>query len=175
MAGTTQSPDFPTTAGAFDRTGAAQNFSDAFVTKLNAAGTALIYSTFVGGSDLDFGNRLAVDAAGNAYVTGQTKSSNFPTTGGAFDRTLAHPAELPAVRHRQHRRLRVQAERRRLGAQLLDLPGRHRVTTRRAASRSTASGNAYVTGETAVGRLPDHRGRVLAHAARRATTPSSRS
>ncbi len=95
VAGTTQSPDFPTTAGAFDRTGAAQNFSDAFVTKLNAAGTALIYSTFVGGSDLDIGNRLAVDGAGNAYVTGQTKSSNFPTTGGAFDRTLAIPPNCP--------------------------------------------------------------------------------
>jgi len=95
VAGTTQSPDFPTTTGAFRRTGAAQNFSDVFVSKLNAAGTALIYSTFVGGSDLDFGNKLAVDAAGNAYVTGTTKSSNFPTTNGAFDRTLAIPPNCP--------------------------------------------------------------------------------
>jgi hypothetical protein len=88
VAGFTQSPNFPTTAGAFRRTGAVSNFSDVFVTKLNPAGTALIYSTFVGGSDFDFGRRIAIDAAGNAYVTGQTKSSNFPTTSGAFDRSF---------------------------------------------------------------------------------------
>ena len=88
IVGTTQSPNFPTTAGAFRRTGAASNFADVFVSKLNAAGTALVYSTFIGGSDFDFGRRIAIDAAGNAYVTGQTKSSNFPTTGGAFDRTF---------------------------------------------------------------------------------------
>jgi hypothetical protein len=95
VAGTTQSPDFPTTTGAFDRTGAAQNFADAFVSKLNAAGTALIYSTFVGGSNMEFGNRLAVDASGNAYVTGTTKSSNFPTTAGAFDRSQNIPPNCP--------------------------------------------------------------------------------
>jgi hypothetical protein len=95
VAGTTQSPDFPTTTGAFKRTGAVQNFSDVFVSKLNAAGTALIYSTFVGGSDLETGNRLAVDAGGNAYVTGTTKSSNFPTTANAFDRSLAIPPNCP--------------------------------------------------------------------------------
>ena len=95
VAGTTQSPNFPTTSGAFDRTGAASNFADVFVSKLNAAGTALIYSTFVGGSNMEFGNRLAVDAGGNAYVTGTTKSSNFPTTGGAFDRTQNIPPNCP--------------------------------------------------------------------------------
>ena len=88
VVGTTQSPNFPTTAGAFRRTGAASNFGDVFVTKLNATGTALVYSTFIGGSNFDWGRAIAIDAAGNAYVTGQTKSSNFPTTGGAFDRTF---------------------------------------------------------------------------------------
>ena len=95
VAGTTQSPNFPTTTGAFDRTGAAQNFADVFVSKLNAAGTALIYSTFVGGSNMEFGNRLAVDASGNAYVTGTTKSSNFPTTSNAFDRSQNVPPNCP--------------------------------------------------------------------------------
>jgi hypothetical protein len=95
IGGTTQSPDFPTTTGAFKRTGAASNFSDVFVTKLNAAGTALIYSTFVGGSNLESGNSIAIDGAGNAYVTGTTKSSNFPTTGGAFDRSLNIPPNCP--------------------------------------------------------------------------------
>jgi hypothetical protein len=88
LAGTTQSPDFPTTPGAYKRTGATSNFSDVFVSKLNATGTALIYSTFIGGSSFDWGRRLAVDAAGNAYVAGQTQSSNFPTTSNAFDRSI---------------------------------------------------------------------------------------
>jgi hypothetical protein len=95
VGGTTQSPNFPTTTGAFQRTGAANNFSDVFVTKLNPNGTALVYSTFVGGSNLESGNDIAVDADGNAYVTGTTKSSNFPTTAGAFDRSLNIPPNCP--------------------------------------------------------------------------------
>jgi hypothetical protein len=95
VTGTTQSPDFPTTVGAFRRTGSASNNQDIFVTKLNAAGTALVYSTFVGGSKADVGRRIAIDGSGNAYVAGQTTSSNFPTTNGAFDRTLAIPPNCP--------------------------------------------------------------------------------
>ena len=56
---------------------------DAFVTKLNEAGTALAYSTYLGGSSQDFGNGIAVDAAGNAYVTGYTSSTDFPGTTGS--------------------------------------------------------------------------------------------
>jgi len=88
ITGVTQSPDFPTTTGAFDRTGAASNNLDVFVTKLNSTGTALVYSTFIGGSNFDWGRGLVIDSAGNAYVAGQTKSSDFPTTAGAFDRTF---------------------------------------------------------------------------------------
>jgi hypothetical protein len=88
VTGFTQSPDFPTTAGAFDRTGSASNNLDAFVSKLNAAGTALVYSTFLGGGNSEWGRDIAIDSAGNAYVTGQTMSPSFPTTGGAFDRTF---------------------------------------------------------------------------------------
>ena len=88
IVGTTQSPDFPTTAGAFRRTGAPGNVSEVFVTKLNPTGTALVYSTFIGGSDFDWGRAIAVDAAGSAYIAGQTKSSNFPVTNNAFDRTF---------------------------------------------------------------------------------------
>jgi hypothetical protein len=95
IAGTTQSPDFPTTPGAFRRTGSAQNNSDVFVSKLNPAGTALVYSTFVGGSNLEFGNGIAIDGGGNAYVTGTTKSSNFPTTANAFDRSINIPPNCP--------------------------------------------------------------------------------
>ena len=57
---------------------------DAFVTKLNATGTALVYSTYLGGNGDDYGHGIAVDGSGNAYVTGDTASTNFPTTAGAF-------------------------------------------------------------------------------------------
>ncbi len=84
MTGYTASSDFPTTSGAFD-TGYNGN-GDAFVTKMNPTGTGLVYSTFLGGSNYDWSQAIAVDAAGNAYVVGyNTASSNFPTTSGAFD------------------------------------------------------------------------------------------
>lgn len=54
-------------------------YRDAFVAKLNPAGSALVYSTYLGGSDLDVGNSIALDAGGNAYVTGFSSSTNFPT------------------------------------------------------------------------------------------------
>ena len=55
------------------------------MTKLNAAGSALVYSTFLGGTGFDCGGGLAIDAAGNAYVSGGAGSIDFPTTPGAFD------------------------------------------------------------------------------------------
>jgi len=55
------------------------------VTKFNPEGSALVYSSFLGGSRDDGGTGVAVDASGNAYVTGFTGSANFPTTAGAFD------------------------------------------------------------------------------------------
>src|SRR5262249_21786483 len=75
-AGFTYSTTFPT-AGAPQ--GANSGNSDAFVSKLNPAGTALVYSTYLGGSGYDFGDGVAVDSAGNAYVAGETDSTNFPT------------------------------------------------------------------------------------------------
>ncbi len=82
ITGQTNSVNFPIKPGALDTT---QNGGDAFVTKLNAAGTGLIYSTFLGGTGSDGGSGIAVDGSGFAYVTGFTTSSNFPTTLGAFD------------------------------------------------------------------------------------------
>ena len=87
VTGLTASSNFPTTVGAF-RTTFSSGF-DAFVTKVNATGSALLYSTYLGGSNNDEGLGIAVDAAGNAYVTGFTASTNFPTTVGAFRTTLA--------------------------------------------------------------------------------------
>ncbi|TLY20499.1 MAG: hypothetical protein E6K68_07800, partial [Nitrospirae bacterium] len=82
VTGNTDSSNFPTTLGAFQT--AIGGFVDAFVTKLNPSGSALVYSTFLGGSGFDEGLGIAVDAAGNAYVTGLTLSTDFPTTAEAF-------------------------------------------------------------------------------------------
>jgi hypothetical protein len=83
VTGFTHSADFPTTPGAFDRT--YNGGTDAFVTKLNASGSALDYSTFLGGTGSEFGEGIAVDGTGRAYLTGSTSSADFPTTPGAFD------------------------------------------------------------------------------------------
>jgi hypothetical protein len=64
-----------------------KGYMNAFVAKINAAGSALIYSTYLGGSDYDAGSGIAVDSLGNAYVTGGTSSTDFPTTPGAFQTT----------------------------------------------------------------------------------------
>jgi hypothetical protein len=79
---------FPTTPQAFQPT--SSGWVDAFVTKLNAQGSALVYSTCLGGIRMDEGHAIAVDAAGNAYVTGTTMTldNNFPITPGAFQTTF---------------------------------------------------------------------------------------
>ena len=88
VAGTTSSPDFPVSAGAFQTSTASQ--TAAFVTKLNLDGTGIVYSTFLG-SPKDgtpagqvSAAGLALDNFGNAYVAGTTTAYNYPTTAGAF-------------------------------------------------------------------------------------------
>ena len=83
--GSTGSTDFPTTPGAFQTT-ISPNY-DVFVTKLNPTGSALVYSTYLGGMNSEFGLGVAVDSSGDAYVTGVTFSTDFPTTPGAFQTT----------------------------------------------------------------------------------------
>jgi hypothetical protein len=79
VTGETISPDFKATPGVFQPSKAAgQFFEDAFVTKINSTGTALLYFTYLGGSNRDMGHGIAVDSLGNAYVTGDTRSSDFP-------------------------------------------------------------------------------------------------
>ncbi|HKQ66536.1 MAG TPA: CFI-box-CTERM domain-containing protein [Methylomirabilota bacterium] len=92
LTGNTVSADFPTTVGSVQP--ASGGGVDAFVVKLNPTFTARVYSTFLGGAGNDAGRGIAVDAAGNAYVTGFTTSGNFPTTTGAFQETP--PAGEPA-------------------------------------------------------------------------------
>lgn len=87
VTGHTGSADFPTTPGAFQQS--LSGFRDAFVTKVNRSGSALVYSTYLGGSGEDVGSGIAVDKAGRAYVTGRTPSLDFPVTAGAFQPAYA--------------------------------------------------------------------------------------
>jgi hypothetical protein len=84
ITGIVSSSSFPTTLGAFDQTYNGSGW-DVFVTKLNASGSSIVYSTFVGGGGNDWVNDFALDAIGNVYLTGFTQSIDFPTTVGAYD------------------------------------------------------------------------------------------
>ncbi len=88
VGGSTFSTDFPTTAGAYDRTYGGE--ADFFVAKLTPDGSDLVYGTYLGGPGNEWisTHNLAVDGAGNAYVAIPTASPNYPTTAGAFQRTF---------------------------------------------------------------------------------------
>ncbi|PYV14885.1 MAG: hypothetical protein DMG21_16690 [Acidobacteria bacterium] len=90
ITGLTTSTDFPL-MNAFQPTYAGgtcpDDCGDAFVTKINAAGDGLVYSTYLAGSVQNEGFGIVVDSAGSAYVTGSTYSADFPTTAGAFQAT----------------------------------------------------------------------------------------
>jgi hypothetical protein len=94
ITGKTTSTNYDTTAGAFQTTYGGGVFGDAFVTKLNGTGSAVIYSTYIGGNGDEYGNDIAIDGSGNAYVTGYTRSNNFNITSGAFQTTYAGFADV---------------------------------------------------------------------------------
>jgi hypothetical protein len=85
VVGEVSSNDFPIVYGSYDTTH--NTGEDVFITKLNASGNGLIYSTYLGGSSTDEGYAIALDAANRVCVTGFTHSSDFPATPGAFDFT----------------------------------------------------------------------------------------
>ena len=94
VTGLTASTDFPTTASAYQGAFGGGIFippfeaaSDAFLTKLDASGSNLLYSTYLGGTGNDIGFGVALDASGNAYVTGRTASTNFPVSTTRFQGT----------------------------------------------------------------------------------------
>ena len=91
VAGATASATFPTTAGALDPDH--NGGFDAFLARLEGDGSDLTFSTFLGGSANDYSYDLAVDAAGFRYVSGTTSSADFPTTAGAYDRSLDGSAD----------------------------------------------------------------------------------
>jgi hypothetical protein len=80
--GQTSSTDFPITGGAPDTT---MSGGDAFVAKLDPTGRALDYATYLGGRFNDVPWNITIDASGNAYILGETESTDFPTTPGAYD------------------------------------------------------------------------------------------
>ncbi len=86
LTGYTQSHNFPVSRNALQST--LKGRKDGFLMKLEATGSAFIYSTYIGGSMEDVPSALAVDPGGNAYITGATNSSDFPVTRGAFQRLL---------------------------------------------------------------------------------------
>ncbi len=96
ITGVTGSTNFPTTSGAFQTSKASTHYN-AFVTELNPTGTALIYSTYLGGNVIDEGNGIAVDSSGNSYVTGETYSTTFPTTSGAFQTSIPNSNDYPSA------------------------------------------------------------------------------
>ena len=102
VGGYTLSTDYPTTTGGFQRAwGGAepQNyffiFGDGFISKLNPTGSALLFSTFIGGAGDDWVSSLAADSAGNVIAAGSTTSLNFPVTAGSFQTTYHGPTTLP--------------------------------------------------------------------------------
>ncbi|MCS7154159.1 MAG: SBBP repeat-containing protein, partial [Bacteroidia bacterium] len=88
VTGYTNSTNYPVTAGAFQTTHGG-GYADVFVTKLNATGSGLVYSTYIGGSGDDAGYGIAVDGNGQAYVTGEADSTDYPVTAGAFQTTFS--------------------------------------------------------------------------------------
>lgn len=95
-AGSTTSPNFPTTSGAFQTSFRPSGFAllvdvifgDAFVLKLNPAGSSLVFSTYFGGSGNDLATGITVDSAGTIVAAGSTNSIDFPVTNDAVQRTL---------------------------------------------------------------------------------------
>jgi hypothetical protein len=152
VTGCTGSPDFPVTSSSYQHgiagggdCGSTDGPGDAFVAKIDATGTALVYSTYLGGSGGDQGWAIATDAAGNAYVTGKTTSTDFPVTPGAFQSKVGGAHDLFVTKLNPAGSALVYSTY--LGGSADD--GFYR-----GAIAVDASGNAFVTGDTASANFP---------------------
>ncbi len=95
--GYTYATDYPTTPGAYRRSFSG-GYTDIVVSKLSASGDELVFSTYLGGSDNEAGEGVALDAEGRATVAGYTYSTDFPATPGAFQTTNRGYADVVVVR-----------------------------------------------------------------------------
>ena len=144
VGGNTTSPHFPVTPGACQPViGGGDGMTDGFAVKLNPAGSALVYATYLGGSGSDSISALAVGDDGSLYVTGSTTSADFPVTPGAYRTFLSGPVDAFAARLNAQGSALVYAAY--LGGSGVD-SGR--------GIRVDADGNAYVAGETASADYP---------------------
>jgi|GEM_PF-1965585 len=87
ITGVTESYDFPITKGAYQES--YKGISDGFVSKFDANGTILVYSTFIGGSDYENAQAIDLDSDSNAYITGNCTSKDFPVTTEAYQKTYS--------------------------------------------------------------------------------------
>lgn len=140
VTGRTDSTDFPNTnrENLPPRGG-----GDAFVTKLNATGSAVVYSLLLGGFALDVGNGIAIDAAGAAFVIGESRSENFPATEGAYQTTRRGGSDAFVARVRPDGSGLVYATY--YGGEAQEVGN---------AVAVDAAGNAYITGQTFSTQLP---------------------
>jgi hypothetical protein len=150
VTGFTASTGFPTSPGAAQGVKAAG--VDVFVTKLNPAGTGLVYSTFIGGGGTDWGSGIVLDASGNAYVTGRTDSTDFPTTAGAFDRTFGGGVDAFALKLNPTGTALTYSTY--LGGSGFEHDRDNIFVVRSAAIAVDAAGNAYLTGQTTSADFP---------------------
>ena len=133
VTGSTNGVDFPVTPGAYQTTipsAAGEGYQSAYVSKLNAAGSALVYSTYLGASGGENGTAIRVDSNGEAWILGQTLFDEFPGDGGSFSNFAGRPVDRcrtarripgevvgewrePVIRHLSLRRGRIRRGRRR--------------------------------------------------------------
>lgn len=142
VTGTTSSTNFPT-VNALQPVHAGGG-NDAFVAKLNPGGNTLIYSTYLGGSSLDFGTAIAVDSRGNAFVAGYTFSPDFPTTANAIQSASAGDYDAFFVKINP------------TGGALLSSTylGGSRADSATGIAVDMTTGAAYITGQTLSGNFP---------------------
>jgi len=134
LTGRTSSSDFPTTTGAYDTV---LDFDDSYIIKLNSSGSVPVYSTFIGGNSYDYGYAIDINTTGDAYITGKTYSSNFPTTPGAWDTSYNGNYDAFALGLAANGSMLIYSTY--LGGNSIDIGNAIAVDT---------NGDAYITGET---------------------------
>jgi Ca2+-binding RTX toxin-like protein len=153
VTGFAASTGFPTSRTAF-QPGLAAGV-DVFVTKLDPMGSAAAYSTYIGGGGDEWGSGIAVDASGEAYVTGRTDSANFPTTPGAFDTSFNGAVDSFALKLNDTGSALEYSTY--LGGSGFEHDRDNIIHIRAAAIDVDGSGNAYVTGQTTSPNFPTAR------------------